>query len=168
MRIWNYIKGKSRFLCKGSLQNRQWSWYKKCTLSGNQSRHKTADRSKCKEIPEPLNCLEKRVKLFLKNDYVEFWKDKIRNSPTYASYATHKNDYTMEAYLIHMRIKKHRNALAKFRLSDHQFHIQTSRQPRPKTPQNLRNCKNSQTMSRMKLIFTFYFGVKKLVILKMT
>ena len=33
--------------------------------------------------------------LFLKNDYDEFWKDKIRNSSTSASYATHKNDYTI-------------------------------------------------------------------------
>ena len=47
----------------------------------------------------------------------------------------------MEAYLIHVRIKKHRNSLAKLRLSDHQLHIQTSRQTRPKTPQNLRTCK---------------------------
>ena len=48
----------------------------------------------------------------------------------------------MEAYLIHVRIKKHRNSLAKLRLSDHQLHIQTGRQTRPKTPQNLRTCKN--------------------------
>ena len=47
----------------------------------------------------------------------------------------------MEAYLIHVRIKKHRNSLAKLRLSDHQLHIQTGRQTRPKTPQNLRTCK---------------------------
>ena len=51
------------------------------------------------------------------------------------------NDYKMEAYLIHVRIKKHRNSLAKLRLSDHQLHIQTGRQTRPKTPQNLRTCK---------------------------
>ena len=43
-----------------------------------------------KRIAGPLYCLEKRVKLFLKNDYVEFWKDKVRNSPASASYATHK------------------------------------------------------------------------------
>ena len=47
----------------------------------------------------------------------------------------------MEAYLIHVMIKKHRNSLAKLRLSDHQLHIQTGRQTRPKTPQNLRTCK---------------------------
>ena len=81
------------------------------------------------------------VKPFQKNDYVAFWKDKIRNSPTSASYTTHKNDYTMEAYLIYVRIKKHCNSLAKLRLSDHQLHIQNGRQTRPKTPQNLRTCK---------------------------
>ena len=48
----------------------------------------------------------------------------------------------MEAYLIHARIKKHRNSLAKLRLSDHQLHIQTSRQIRLKISQNLRTCKN--------------------------
>ena len=48
----------------------------------------------------------KKGKTVLKNDYVAFWTNKIRNSPTYASYATHKNDYTMETYLIHVTIKK--------------------------------------------------------------
>ena len=41
-----------------------------------------------------------------------------------------------------MRIKKHRNALAKLRrLSDHQLHIQSGRQTRPKTPKEQRVCK---------------------------
>ena len=48
----------------------------------------------------------------------------------------------MEVYLIHVRIKKHRNSLAKIRLSDHELHIQTGRQIRPKIPENLRTCKN--------------------------
>ena len=47
----------------------------------------------------------------------------------------------MEQYLINVRIKKHRNSLANLRLSDHQLHIHTGRQTRPKTPQNLRVCK---------------------------
>ena len=37
--------------------------------------------------------------------------------------------------------KKHRNALAKLRLSDHQLHIQSGRQTRPKTPKEQRVCK---------------------------
>ena len=94
-----------------------------------------------KKNQDPYNVAKKRVNSFLKNDYVEFWKEKIRNSPTSASYATHKNDYEMEAYLTHVSIKKHRNALAKLRLSDHLLHIQTGRQTRPKTPQCLRFCK---------------------------
>ena len=89
----------------------------------------------------PLQCDEKRVNSFLKNDYVQFWKEKIRNSPTSASYATHKSDYGMEAYLTHVPIKKHRNDLAKLPLSDHLLHIQTGRQTRPKTPRELRTRK---------------------------
>ena len=46
-----------------------------------------------KKSQDPYNVSKKRVKLFLKNDYVAFWTDKIRNSPTSASYATHKTDY---------------------------------------------------------------------------
>ena len=37
-----------------------------------------------------------------------------------------------------MRIKTHRNSLAKLRLSDHQLHIQSGRQTRPKTPKEQR------------------------------
>ena len=70
-------------------------------------------------------------------------KKKFETLPTSASYATHKNDYGMEAYLTHVPIKKHRNALAKLRLSDHLVHIQTGRPTRPKTPRELRTCKKS-------------------------
>ena len=40
-----------------------------------------------------------------------------------------------------MSIKKHSNALAKLRLSDHMLRIQTGRQTRPKKPRELWTCK---------------------------
>ena len=55
--------------------------------------------------------------------------------------SAHQNNYTMEAYLTHARIKKRLNSLAKLRISDRQLHIQTGMQTRPKTTQNLRTCK---------------------------
>ena len=94
-----------------------------------------------KKSQDPYNVSLKRVKLILKNDYVEYSNDKSRISPTSTSYATHKNSYEIEAYLIHVRIKKHRNSLAKLRLWDHQLHIQSGRQTRPKTPKEPRVCK---------------------------
>ena len=118
-----------------------------------------------KKSQDPYTASKKRVKLFLKNDYVEFWKDKIRTSPTSASYATHKIDYKMEAYLIHVRIKKHRNSITKLRLSDHQLHIQTGRQTLPKTPQNLRTCKKCP--EHVEDEAHFYSSAKKIAILKM-
>ena len=84
----------------------------------------------------PLQCGEKRVNSFLKMTMSSSGKKKIRNSPTPASYATHKTDYGMEDYLTHVPIKKHRNALAKLRLSDHLLHIQTGRQTRPTNLEN--------------------------------
>ena len=77
-----------------------------------------------------------------------------------------KMTITMKAYLIHVRIKKHRNSLAKLRLSDHQLHIQTGRQTRPKTPQNLRICKNCPQFVENEA--DFLFQSKKMAILKLT
>mgnify|MGYP003341448844 CR=1 FL=1 len=47
--------------------------------------------------------------------------------------------YDLEAYEV-ISIKKHRNALAKLRLSDHKLKIQSGRQTRPITPRELRRC----------------------------
>ena len=77
------------------------SIFKDCELGIKQLIEKNVKKSQ-----DPYNVSLKRVKLILKNDYVEYWKDKSRNSPTSASYATHKNSYEIEAYLIHVRIKK--------------------------------------------------------------
>ena len=90
---------------------------------------------------DPYEVSKKFVKSVLKYEYVAFWKEKLRNSPTSASYATHKSIYEMEPYLVHVAIKKHRNALAKLRLSDHELHIHSGRQTRPKTAHCLRFCK---------------------------
>ena len=142
--MWNYIKylkNKTDSFAKESYQtdlgmSNKNSIFKDCELGIKQLIEKNAKKSK-----DPYNFSLKRVKLILKNDYVEYWKDKSRNSPTSASYATHKNRYEIDAYLIHVRIKTHRNSLAKLRLSDHQLHIQSGRQTRPKTPKEQRVCK---------------------------
>ena len=57
-----------------------------------------------------------------------------------STYATHKQSYIMEKYLTVVKIGKHRVALSKLRLSDHNFHIHSGRQTRPITPRALRHC----------------------------
>ena len=49
--------------------------------------------------------IELGIKQLLVKNVKSRWTNKIINSPTSASYATHKNDYNMEQYLIHVRIK---------------------------------------------------------------
>ena len=72
-----------------------------------------------------------------------------------ASYATHKLNYDFEPYLTHINIKKHRNSLAKLRLSDHQLQIQKGRQTRPSTPRHLRVCKVCQNKIEDEAHFLF-------------
>ena len=140
-RVWNYIKylknktdsyAKETYAIDLGMENKN-SLFKDCKYGIKQL---IVDN--IKKSQDPYNVSLKRVKLILKNDYFEYWKDKTRNSPTSASYATHKNSYEIEAYLTHVRMKKHRNSLAKLRLSDHQLHIQSGRQTRPKTPKEQR------------------------------
>ena len=52
----------------------------------------------------------------------------------------HKTTYDLESYIEAIPIKKHRNALAKLRLSDHKLKIHSGRQTRPITPRELRRC----------------------------
>ena len=77
----------------------------------------------------------------MKADYVQFWERKIRNSSMSASFAMHKMNCEYDPYLDQGTIKKHRNSLAKLRLSDHSLSIATGCQTRPRTPPGLGFCK---------------------------
>ena len=94
-----------------------------------------------KKHQDPYLSANKKVKMILKNDYIEnFWKIKIRESSRASAYASHKLKYEQETYLDCITIKKHRVSLAKLRMSDHQLNIQKGRHTRPTTPRHLRFC----------------------------
>ena len=97
-------------------------------------------KEKIKSSEDPNMVSKKRVKIIFKENYTSNWIINLRNSPLASAYATHKNNYEFEGYLTHVKIKKHRNALAKLRLSDHDLQIQKGRHSRPKTPRNERKC----------------------------
>ena len=84
---------------------------------------------------------KRRVKIIFKENYTSNWLINLRNSSMASAYATHKTKYEIESYLDHVTIKKHRNALAKLRLSDHDLQIQVGRHTRPKTLRHDRKCK---------------------------
>ena len=93
-----------------------------------------------KKGKDPINTGKNKVKLFFKNNYIDWWKNEIRNESTSASFAMHKTTYDLEPYIEVISIKKHRNALEKLRLSDHKLKIQSGRQTRPIIPRELRRC----------------------------
>ena len=102
-----------------------------------------------------LKISKKRVKSFFKNDYETYWREKLRGSTMSLTYATHKNKYEYESYLSVITIKKHRNALAKLRMSDHDLKIHTGRHTRPKTPRENRFCESCRIAVEHEAHFLF-------------
>ena len=98
------------------------------------------DKIKTREDPNMIS--KRRVKIIFKENYTSNWLINLRNSSMASAYATHKTKYEFESYLDHVTIKKHRNALAKLRLSDHDLQIQVGRHSRPKTLRHDRKCKS--------------------------
>lgn len=144
-RTWNYIKYLKN-KPDGSLV--KISYELESSPENNDSLFNICDKTyrdiigkNIKKGADPFKSGKSKVKLFFKNNYIDWWKTQIRGASTSASFAMHKNTYDLEPYLSIISIKKHRNALAKLRLSDHKLKIQSGRQTKPITPRELRVCK---------------------------
>ena len=143
-RVWNFTKylnkkptetlAKNAYDIDSSFNN-EISLYQNCNKT-----YRDIITKNIKKGNDPINTGKQKVKNFFKNNYIDWWKNEIRNASTSASFAMHKNTYDLEAYIEAISIKKHRNALAKLRLSDHKLKIQSGRQTRPITPRELRRC----------------------------
>ena len=72
--------------------------------------------------------------------YNEFWKKELLASPKTISYVLFKNRISMESYLYNIKSPKLRNALARFRLSNHSLMIEKGRQMRPRIERSERKC----------------------------
>ena len=68
------------------------------------------------------------------------WWSEIVKSPKAASYILFKNDVCMEDYLYIVKNSKERNALIRFRLSNHDLMIEKGRHFRPKIEKSKRYC----------------------------
>ena len=143
-RTWSYIKylknksddslAKISYELESSPENND-SLFVNCDKIYHEISKKNA-----KKESDPYKSGKSKFKLFIQNYYIDWWKIQIRGASTSASFAMHKNSYNLEPYLSVITIKKHRNALAKLRLSDHKLKIHSGRQTRPITPRELRYC----------------------------
>ena len=82
-----------------------------------------------------------RVKKILEKEYIAKWKSELISIPKARTFALHKQSYNFEPYLDLVKIRRHRVALSKLRLSDHALMIEVGRHSRPKIDVEQRVCK---------------------------
>ena len=88
----------------------------------------------------------KEIKQLLKQKYVKYWKQnfiakyKDNESGKFETYVTFKQTFKYEPYLNQIKNFKERQALTKFRISNHNLQIETGRYKKPKIPRNERFC----------------------------
>ena len=100
---------------------------------------------------ENVNSFCKEITSQLKDRFSNSWKRSItqvkRNgvNPKLRTYATFKNDISRESYLKNIKDFDLRAALAKFRISAHNLHIETGRYTTPKLLPHQRTCRICQS-----------------------
>ncbi|CAB4021132.1 Hypothetical predicted protein [Paramuricea clavata] len=67
------------------------------------------------------------IKKSVKDNYVSFWNDQVRNSRKLSFYYTFKKNYKMEEYLNTIKDPSQRRMFAKFRISNHKLLIEYGR-----------------------------------------
>ena len=83
---------------------------------------------------------KRKIKIMLQNDYDRYWNYKIMESPKAISYSKFKHNVSSEKYLINVKNIRHKIALTRLRLSNHNLRIETGRHVRPKLERHERKC----------------------------
>ena len=81
-----------------------------------------------------------KIKQTCNDFYDRYWWIKILDSPKATSYASFKNSICLEKYLHEINNHKHKVALSRFRLSNHNLLIEKGRHMRPRLERNERKC----------------------------
>ena len=83
---------------------------------------------------------KRKIKIMFQNDYDRYWKVKIMESPKAISYCKFKHNASLEKYMYTIKNVRHKIALTRLRLSNHNLRIETGRHLRPKLPRQERKC----------------------------
>ena len=81
-----------------------------------------------------------KTKKYVREEFDTKWKEYIKSYPKAFTYRTFKDRINMENYLTNITNRKHRVALTKLRLSDHNLMIEKGRHARPTIPREERYC----------------------------
>lgn len=81
-----------------------------------------------------------KIKTICQNNYDRYWHSQIMESPKAITYSKIKNNVSLEKYLEKVKNIRHKIALTRFRLSNHNLLIETGRHLRPKLERHDRKC----------------------------
>ena len=76
----------------------------------------------------------------MKDNYYEFWKNRVVHSTKLEFFTSQKSIYSQECYLSAIKKDKYRKALSKLCLSNHSLNIEAGRYNQPKIPRERRIC----------------------------
>ena len=99
---------------------------------------------------------KRRIKKICYDKYDGFWQSKIMESPKAITYCKFKFNVSLENYLYQLRNIRHKIALTRLRLSNHNLLIETGRHLRPRVERNERKC----FICRDKVENEFHFVIK--------
>ena len=89
---------------------------------------------------------KEKVKKICLNYYDRLWWSEVAESPKAITYKIFKVNVSFEKYLSSVKNFKHKSALTRFRLSNHNLMIEKGRHSRPKIERNDRKCFICQNM----------------------
>ena len=70
---------------------------------------------------------KRKIKIMFQNDYDRYWKVKIMESPKAISYCKFKHNASLDKYMYTIKNVRHKIALTRLRLSNHNLRIETGR-----------------------------------------
>ena len=80
---------------------------------------------------------KRKINKLLESYYYSVWKDRLNQTNKSLTFRLYKENVTIAPYLLHVKNRKHKRAMSKLRLSDHNLEVEVGRDTKPKT-----NCKN--------------------------
>ena len=144
-RICNFIKHIENDYAETSLVSQAFSYENKILNRKSMSSHVEELSTLLRNnhfINSPLVSLSKNsIKKIINSYYSYHWKSKMDECSKATLYKTHKQNISLEKYLIKIKKRKVRSTITKIRLSDHCLAIEKGRHSKPKTEKHHRICR---------------------------
>ena len=99
---------------------------------------------------------KRKIKKLLESYYCSVWKDRLNQTNKSLTFRLYKENVTIAPYLLHVKNRKHRKAMSKLRLSDHNLDVEVGRHTENQKLTVKIEYANSAQSQTSKIKYTFY------------